>query len=259
MNDRNWEKIERAVEQIARDAGDLILSMEHPAVSAKEGRANFVTEADVASQKQIIQALKPLLPEAGFLAEEGEGSALPDGLCWVIDPIDGTTNFMRGYRHSAISIGLVEKGAGLLGVVYNPYTGEMFHAIRGGGAYCGAEKIQAAQVPLENAIVMFGSSPYYRELTSRTFAIMEEVFQRCGDIRRSGSAALDLCSVAAGRCDGFFEARLSPWDFAASAVILAEAGAVISDAGRPLDFGKVCCICAGAPAVHRLIVECAGL
>ena len=242
--------------RITGEAAALVRSMERPAVYEKEGHANFVTAADLASQEYLISHLAPLLPEASFFAEEGEHDGLPAGLCWLIDPIDGTTNFIRGARSSAISVGLVAGGEALLGVVRNLYTGEVFHAVRGGGAFADGEPIRTAATPLEKAIVMCGTTPYLRELAGETFETMQRIFLRCGDIRRSGSAALDLCSVAAGRSDGFYEARLSPWDFAASAAIIREAGGVITAGGEPLDFGKVTTVTAGSREVHDMIVSC---
>ena len=145
--------------RITEEAAALVLSMERPAVYEKEGHANFVTAADLASQEYLISHLAPLLPEASFFAEEGEHDGLPAGLCWLIDPIDGTTNFIRGARCSAISVGLVAGGEALLGVVRNLYTGEVFHAVRGGGAFADGEPIRAAATPIEKAIVMCGTTP----------------------------------------------------------------------------------------------------
>ncbi len=255
MQQIDLDKLAEEVGRVARQAGELVLSMEHPAIHAKEGHANFVTEADVASQEFIVEQLKKLLPEAGFLAEEGEKTELSKGLCWIIDPIDGTTNFMRGFRHSAISIALVNGMEGLLGAVWNPYMRELFHAVKGSGAFVNETPVHIAETVPEQALVIFGSAPYYRELADRTFDTVKRIFLRCGDIRRSGSAALDLCYLAAGRCDGFYEAKLSPWDFAAASVIIREAGGEISAAGELLPYDQAVTICAGNHAVHQMILE----
>lgn len=239
---------------ILRDAGELVRSMHHPEVSVKEGHANFVTEADLASQKFLMEHLAPLLPEAHFFAEEQEHNILLPGDNWIIDPIDGTTNFMRGYRPSAISVGLVRNGKGVLGLVYDPFADELFSAAAGQGAFCGDRPIHAADVPPENALIVFGTSPYYRERADETFAVIRRLFLSCGDIRRSGSAALDLCYVAAGRCDGFYESILSPWDFAAASVILEEAGARIGTVeGRTFGYGEKLPILAGSPRVYGTV------
>lgn len=239
---------------VARGAGELVLGIKKPQVTSKEGHANYVTEADVASQQYCISHLTPLVEGAHFFAEEQEENRLAPGYNWVIDPIDGTTNFMRGYRHSAISIGLVKDGEAVLGVVHNPYTGETFSAVKGEGAFLNDTAIQAAETPVANALVVFGTSPYYREKAEETFQIVKEIFLSCGDVRRSGSAALDLCYVAAGRCDGFFESLLSPWDYAAAAVIISEAGGRIGTAGeKPVTFEKKQPILAGSPEVFAFL------
>ncbi|HIS69477.1 MAG TPA: inositol monophosphatase [Candidatus Gallacutalibacter stercoravium] len=209
------------------------------AVTVKEGHANYVTQVDVAVQNFLMDRLAKLLPHAGFLAEEEEKSRPKEqdlALYWVIDPIDGTTNFIRNLRRSAVSIGLVQEGRGLLGVVYNPYQDELFSAAVGEGARCNGQPIQAAHTELEDALIALGTSPYRRDLAERTMEAAKHLFLHCGDLRRTGSAALDLCDIAAGRIDGFFEAVLSPWDYAASSVILKEAGAFIGTL-PPYTFG----------------------
>ena len=136
-------------EPILRQAGELVRSIPHPAVYSKEGHANFVTEADMASQQFLMEHLSPLLPEARFFAEEQEENKMAPGFNWVIDPIDGTTNFIRGYQPSAISVGLVKDGQGVMGLVLDLGTGELFTAVRGGGAFCNGNPLQGAQAPLE--------------------------------------------------------------------------------------------------------------
>lgn len=244
-------------EQAVREAGEVVRSIRRPKVSAKEGHANFVTSADLASQRYLMEKLAALLPGAGFLAEEGEGSVLPDGPCWVIDPIDGTANFVRGCRRSAISVGLVSGREGLLGVVYNFDSGELFSAVKGGGAFLNGAPIRAAETPLVESLLVFGSSPYYRELLDPTFAVVKQLFCECGDIRRTGSAALDLCDLAAGRYDGFFEARLSPWDYAAASVVIREAGGEICSGRMGLSYAKPAPICAGSGPLFARILAAA--
>ena len=253
------ENIARQAEKIIREAGELVRGMCHPKVYTKEGHANFVTEADLASQKFLMESLSPLLPQAHFFAEEQQENALRPGFNWIIDPIDGTTNFMRGYRPWAISVGLVENGRAVLGLVYDIHARELFSAVKGCGAFCEGNRLHTSQVPMENALIVFGSSPYYRERAEATFAAVKEIFLHCGDVRRSGSAAIDLCNVAAGRCDGFFESILSPWDYCAASVILEEAGALSGTlGGRPLGWDKPMFVLAGSPMVFeelRGIVE----
>ena len=197
-----------------------------------------------------------LLPEAHFFAEEQEENQLAPGYNWVIDPIDGTTNFIRGYQSWCISVGLVLDGEGLLGLVLDLASGDLYSGIRGKGAFRNGEPIHVADVPPENALVVFGTSPYYPELADTTFAMAKELCTHCGDLRRSGSAALDLCHLAAGCCDGFFELRLSPWDYAAGSVILREAGGLIGTApGKDFRYDEKQPILAGTPQVYPLLVQ----
>ena len=254
----NMEQLQALLPQaeaIVREAGALVNSLKHPQVYTKDGHANFVTEADLSSQKFLLEKLTPLLPEAHFFAEEQKENHLAPGFNWVIDPIDGTTNFMRGYRPCAISVGLVKDGAAVLGLVYDVWAQELFTAVKGGGAFCNGQPIRASQAPLENALISFGTSPYYRDRAQATFAAVKDVFLHCGDVRRSGSAALDLCYVAAGRSDGFFESILSPWDFCAASLILQEAGAQISSLEGPLRCDKAAAVLAGSPAVFQALCD----
>ncbi len=193
----------------------------------KEGSANFVTEFDVLVQNTLIADILAILPEAKFLAEEKDNNSTEanNGLCFVIDPIDGTTNFIHDYKASSISVGLLYEGEPVFGAVYDPYKDELFSAHKGMGAYCNGKKISVSRNDMAHSLMCFGSSPYYKdELAESAFAIAKELFLGCADIRRGGSAAIDICSVACGRSDIFFEQRLSPWDFMASYVIITEAG-----------------------------------
>lgn len=242
--------------EAVRQAGALVRGLEHPEVYTKEGHANFVTEADLASQRFLMERLAPLLPEAHFFAEEQEGNQLYPGYNWIVDPIDGTTNFMRGYRPCAISVGLVKDGGGVLGLVYDVWADELFSALQGQGAFCNGKPIQAAETPMERALIVFGTALYNRKWARPTFAAAEEVFLHCGDLRRSGSAALDLCSVAAGRSDGFFELYLSPWDFCGASVILREAGAFIcTTGGAALGYDRGMPVVAGSRPVFAQLNE----
>lgn len=233
------------VSLVARGAGALICSQEHIDVYEKDGRANFVTSMDLASQEYIISHLKELLPDSNFFAEESEKNQMKPGYNWIIDPIDGTTNFMLGFNHSCISIGLVKDGEGVLGVVYDPFLDELYTAVKGAGAFLNGKPIHASDRPRENSIVVFGTSFYNRDLSDLTMNSLRVIFEKCGDLRRTGSAALDLCYVAAGKCDAYYELRIQPWDYAAGLVIAREAGAVVAGLrDMPLDFvspvGVVC-------------------
>ena len=175
------------------------------------------------------------------------------GAFFIVDPIDGTTNFIRDYHASSISVALVVDGAAEFGVVYNPYLDEMFTARRGYGAFCNGKRLHVSSEPIENALVVFGTSPYREDLSEKSFKLAYAYFKRAADVRRSGSAALDLCAVAAGRADLFFELSLSPWDYAAGALVVEEAGGVVSDPdGGKLVYDHPCSVVARNKAMPVL-------
>ena len=237
------ENLTQILSPIIKKAGDIMLTAHGATAKAvKAGDVNFVTVYDEMVQAFLIEEIKKVLPNAKFIAEEKENdfALLSSELCFIIDPIDGTTNFMRDYKSSAISVGAFSRGVGVFGGVFNPYLNELFTAELNKGAYLNGEKISVSTNPIERAVYAFGSSPYYKsELAESTFSIAKAMFFKAMDIRRTGSAALDFCNIACGRTDVFFECRLSPWDFAAGAVIVKEAGGVITNlVGNELDFSK---------------------
>lgn len=216
------------ITEIVKEAGKIILSAHNQenAVTAKEGKKNFVTKYDVAVQEFLFSELGKDFSDVAFVGEEGENNLSTDGLRFIIDPIDGTTNFMQDYRCSCISVGLCNGNDVVAGVVYNPYTDELFSAEKGKGAYLNGNKIKVSERPLSDGLALFGTSPYHPENTDETFALLRKVFDFSRDIRRSGSAAFDICMIACGRCEVFFEKGLQPWDIAAGTLILKEAGGI---------------------------------
>lgn len=243
---------------IARQAGNILTGAENiqDKVAVKEGYANFVTEYDRKVQEFLFTKLHGLLPEANFLAEEQDASEYRDeyrhGYTFVVDPIDGTSNFIMGYRISVVSIGLLKDGEPYIGVIYNPYTDELFSAEKGKGAFRNGKLIRSSDRSLKDSLVIMGTSPYYPELRQRMFKTAAWYLERCVDIRRSGSAAWDLCCVASGRAALFFELRLSVWDFAAGAAILQEAGGCITDeTGKKLTFDRKTAVFAAASGVLK--------
>lgn len=248
---------------LMRQAGKIMLSAhdvdDGENVSVKPGSANFVTVFDLRVQDFLIEGVKQICPDAVFIAEEKENDAavLSAEHCFIIDPIDGTTNFICDYRHSAISLALFSKGAAIFGAVYDPYLDEMFTAERGKGAFCNQRRIAVSQRPLDRALVAFGTAPYDKEaLADQTFALCKKLLLTCGDLRRGGSAALDLAYLAAGRVDAFFEYRLSPWDVAAGSLLITEAGGVISDLeGASLGFDAPSPVLAASKTVYSDILS----
>ena len=219
-----YDLLRSGVERIAREAGNIILSFGEFHVEEKEGHANFVTDVDCAVQDYLAGALSSLLPGSAFIGEEQDNDALTDAPTWIIDPVDGTTNLIHNCRQSAVSIALLENRQPVLAAVYQPYTDELFFAEKGCGATLNGQKISASQHPFERALVCFGTSPYNAELAEKSLKLALSFLQNAADIRRSGSAALDLAHIACGRQDVFFEVVLKPWDFAAGALLVTEAG-----------------------------------
>ncbi len=227
------------ITEIVKEAGKIIHSAHNQenTVTAKEGKKNFVTKYDVAVQEFLFKELGKSFPDAQFIGEEGENDFSTDGLRFIIDPIDGTTNFMQDYRCSCISVALCNNNDVIAGVVYNPYTDELFSAEKGKGANLNGNRIKVSERPLSDGLALFGTSPYHPENTDETFALLRKVFDFSRDIRRSGSAAYDICTVACGRCEVFFEKGLQPWDIAAGTLILKEAGGVaLNYQGREISF-----------------------
>ncbi len=243
--------------RIAQGAAEIILKADrNMAVDEKAGHGNFVTEYDLKVQQYIQEKIKKHFPNAQFIGEEGEGfDSLPNGEFFIVDPIDGTCNFMYDYKMSTISIAMLRDHKVVAGVICHPYLNEYFVAEKGRGAFCNGMPLRASNRSFENSLVLFGTSPYYPELCDKTFEIAKQCLKIGRDLRRSGSAAADLAWIASGRADLFYELKLSPWDFAAGSLICSEAGAkVVQPDGSPLDFSKKCGVVAGSPeAVDRFV------
>jgi myo-inositol-1(or 4)-monophosphatase len=247
---------------IMREAAKIMLSAHDidAAITEKTGDANFVTKYDVAVEEFLFAEMKKLLPEAVIIGEESDDNhteLIQSSVALIIDPIDGTTNFIHNYRTSCISVGICDHGTMVYGAIYNPYNDILYRAERGCGAYMEvggkAVPIHVSDRALSDSLTGYGTSPYYREeLGRKTFETAWALFQNTRDIRRSGSAALDLSAVASGAIDVFFECRLSPWDIAAGSLLIEEAGGVIMQFdGSPITFEKPCPIVAGNPRAIR--------
>jgi len=225
-------KLEK-LQQIAKEAGAIIKSgyLAKKEITHK-GVVDLVTEYDLKCEAFIIEQLKEHFSDYTLIGEESWGGGEKSEKAIYIDPIDGTTNFIHGIPHLAVSIGVYEKGIGLMGVVYNPILDEMFYAQKNGGAYLNGRALQvSSQKSLQQSLIGTGF-PYAKVNKGAEY---EWVMQNLGallpnirDIRRLGAAALDLCYLAQGKIDGFYEVDLKPWDVAAGMIILAEAGGVYS-------------------------------
>ena len=206
-----------------------------------------------------MREIKAILPNAYFFAEEKENDPkdLLSEHCFIIDPIDGTANFVHGFRHSAVSVAMLSRGELVFGAIYNPYQDEMFHAVKDGGAFLNGTPIHVSDRSMAQAIGVFGTSPYRKaEYTALTFRLCEKLFSVCADLRRCGTASLDLAYIAAGRSEFFFEYSLFPWDFAAGLLLINEAGGIVSDMqGAPLKFDAPTTIIAAPPAIHAQLCD----
>ena len=220
-----------------REAGRLLADPAAVRSIRSKSETDYVTNVDLAVQEFLREHLAALAPDVQFMAEEQDNSALDlTRPCWILDPVDGTTNLIHQFQHSAISLALAEGGQIVFGVVYNPYTEECFAACRGGGALRNGVPIHVSDVSrLEDSLLSTGTVPGRRELADAAFRQMRALYDRCQDVRRTGCASLDLCWVACGRLDGYVELSLQPWDYAAGMRIAAEAGGkVTTPDGSPL-------------------------
>lgn len=196
-----------------------------------KGDRNLVTTADVACEKIIVETILSAFPDHKILAEESAQTHPPEeygkGPVWVIDPIDGTTNYAHGHFQVGVSIGCAIDGVTQVGVVAAPFLGEVFTATKGGGAFCNGARISISGTSsLSDALITTGF-PYRRENSANICARIERVIRQCRDLRRLGAASLDMCWVACGRLDAYFEETLQPWDGCAGGLIAREAGAAL--------------------------------
>lgn len=247
--------IKRVID-IVREASAL-MAADNFEITEKGGYENIVTSSDVAVQDFLCSRLENLLPGSGFLCEEKDVWDAPHDYTWIIDPIDGTANYSRGIDQCAICVGLCHKGEMEAGVVYLPRTNEMFHAEKDKGAYLNGKRIHVSDRPFGNAVLCTALPVYHKEYAEVCSAIILDTFKQCNDLRRFGACAPELCYIAMGRCELYFEYLLSPWDFAAASLIVTEAGGVITSAdGSSLNFNKPTGIVAANNLEnHRKMVE----
>src|SRR5271154_4018238 len=221
--------LEAAIE-IAKEAGTILREeFARPPEISYKGDVDLVTQADKRSEKAIVARLTKYFPEHSIAAEEGTGHDSGSEFCWHVDPLDGTTNFAHGYPCFSVSIAVAQRGELLAGVVYNPFYEELFAAARGAGATLNGKRIYASKVDaLATSLLCTGFPVHKRQATPNIHYYWDFTLRSHG-VRRDGSAALDLASVAAGRFDGFWEFGLKPWDTAAGVVLVEEAGGKITD------------------------------
>ena len=230
-------QIQAGVEALARQCGDLMLRRSGDLQTGEihfKDRRNLVTEVDLACEALLVEGLRDLLPEANFQTEEGLVPGTDRGLRWVVDPLDGTTNFVHGLPIVSVSIALVTDQQVDLGVVYAPFQDEMFTATRGSGAFCNGQRLKVSRPGgVEDALLATGF-PFQRfDRIQAYMEVLQTLMRQCRGLRRMGSAAIDLAYVASGRFDGYFEYNLQPWDVAAGLLLVQEAGGQVGSM-RPM-------------------------
>lgn len=244
--------------EAAQEAGKYLLSQRgklQPEQIDQKALNDFVTYVDHYSEKLIVDKIHSHFPDHKILAEEGTEKVLPNDYQWIIDPLDGTKNFIQDVPFFSVSIALAHKGRIIMGVVFDPVHQELFVAEKGQGAYCNDVRMEVSRKPFSESLIATGFPFKAKHYLPRYLLCFEEIFIQCSGMRRCGSAAIDLCYTAKGRFEGFWELGLSRWDMAAGSIIVREAKGMVSDFGggdRYLESGF---IIAGNQEAHRELLK----
>ena len=254
----NEQLVKTAVDCVT-EAGDILLDYHnrlHTLQIRAKGRFDYVTEADLAAQDAIVKLIRSRHPEHAILAEEDNGSPGDNASRWLVDPLDGTTNFIHGFPIFAVSVALEYDNSIVLGAIYDPCRRELFLAQKGQGATLNDRPIQISKRQRVDEALVATAFPWReKSVLSRYMEGFTRVFSRVSDVRRSGSAALDLAYVACGRCEGFWELGLSPWDIAAGHLLVLEAGGCISDFNGEDNHIWVGDVVAGNSVMHSFLLD----
>jgi len=246
------------IQDIVREAAKLFADRNAAEHIMEKGHCDYVTAVDEAVQAFMQKQLGALYSEIQFMGEEQDNSEIDmSGLVWVLDPVDGTTNLIHDYQSSAISLALLENREPILGIVYNPYMDEMFWAEKGKGSFLNGRPIHISNAEcMAESLISVGTSPYYKDKADEIFKTFTEIYKDCQDIRRCGSAAIDLAHVACGRIDAYLEQHLKIWDFAAGVLLVREAGGEVLDyIGEKRTMESVGDVVAGNGRIARILVE----
>ncbi|MCD8391504.1 MAG: inositol monophosphatase, partial [Firmicutes bacterium] len=249
----NLESVLQTALDTVKETYDIITNDALAGEVSVKGDADFVTQVDFKVQSFIKSRLYSEFPEIQFMGEEGERDKIDfSKLVWILDPVDGTTHLIRRYGMSAVSLALAENGNPILGIIYNPFHNELYTAVKGGGAFFNVRRIYVSETAdIKDALVSIGTMPYDKSNADKSFDVYKKLFLNCIDIRRLGSAALDLAYTARGSCDAYFEPRLKPWDFAAGGVLGEEAGGTVTDFnGNAVRVDKISDIAASNKRLH---------
>lgn len=243
----------------ARLAGDIIMkNLGHLSKGDIQNKQafDFVTKVDRWSEAVIVQTIREKFPSHSFLAEETLTQPGTDSYRWIIDPLDGTTNYIHSYPMFSVSIALEYKGEILVGVVFDPLKDELFHGIKGRGASLNNSPIRVSEINLlGNSLIATGFPFRKKDLLDLYLQAFKSIFYEVSDLRRAGSAAIDLAYIAAGRFEGFFELNLSPWDIAAGSLLIREAGGYVTDFGGGKDYLSTGNVVAGNKDVQDKILK----
>lgn len=242
----------------ARLSGDIVLKnlgqLSTADIQNKQA-FDFVTKIDKWSEAVIMQTIREKFPHHLFLTEEGLHQESDGGYRWIIDPLDGTTNYIHSFPMFSVSIALEYQQEIIIGVVFDPLRDELFHAVRGEGSFLNNRRIYVSDVTLlEKSLIATGFPFKKKEMIDLYLVAFKKIFEQVSDIRRAGSAALDFAYIAAGRFEGFFELNLSPWDIAAGGLLIEEAGGVITDFSGGSGYLKTGNVVAGNSHIQRAIL-----
>lgn len=257
----NLKDIERNVIEVCGQVGEFIYTeganFDRTRIEQKGGFNNLVSYVDQEAERRLVKVLREILPQAGFITEEGTvEQSKNNAYNWIIDPLDGTTNYLHGLPIYAISVGLTRGDKPILGVVYHVVRKECFHAIEDGNAYCNSKIIHVSTIPTLQESLLATGFPYYHFDKRDTYLdIIKEFLENTHGIRRLGSAAIDLAYVACGRIEGYFEYNLNAWDVAAGILIIQQAGGIVTDfkGGDDFLFGGE--LCAANSLMHAEMLE----
>jgi myo-inositol-1(or 4)-monophosphatase len=240
-------------------AGDCILKnigkISQDEIDTKQA-SDFVTRVDKESEGIILSTIRKQCPDHHFLAEETVHDEDSGQYRWIIDPLDGTTNFIHSYPAFSISIALQHNGEIILGLIYDPLRNELFSAEKGKGSYLNGNQVRiSSNTEMENSLIATGFPFRQKDVIDNYLALFKIIFFRVSDIRRAGSAALDFANLSCGRCDGFFEIGLGPWDIAAGSLLITEAGGIVTDFAGGTDYLSTGNVVAGVPEVQRELLK----
>lgn len=245
--------------QAARAAGQIILRHAHQTdrlTVTSKGKSDFVSEVDRAAEAEIVRTIQRFYPDHAILGEEG-GASGDSETVWIIDPLDGTTNFLHGIPHYAVSIGITHRGKLAHGVIYDPNSNDLYTASAGGGAQCNARRIRVSRTEtLDRSLIGTGAPFRDEDRIERYLPQLGTVLEQTAGIRRAGAAALDLAWVAQGRLDGFWEMGLQPWDIAAGVLLVQEAGGTVSELTGGRDVMATGNVLAGNLRIHGALAKC---